>query len=70
FFYPNDPRALRGDLYSSSSSKNSACTSIPPRSVNGCTLLKKRELLPKPVMYGHALIAVVGFVLLLAAAVA
>lgn len=30
---------------------------------------EKRELLPKPVMYIHALIAVVGFILLIVAAV-
>jgi hypothetical protein len=30
---------------------------------------EKRELLPKPVMYIHALIAVIGFILLLVAAV-
>lgn len=31
---------------------------------------EKRSLLPKPIMYGHALIAVVGFILLVIAAVA
>lgn len=31
---------------------------------------EKRELLPKPIIYGHALIAVVGFILLIMAAVA
>ena len=30
---------------------------------------EKRELLPKPVMYVHALIAVIGFILLIVAAV-
>lgn len=30
---------------------------------------EKRELLPKPIMYAHALIAVVGFILLIVAAV-
>lgn len=31
---------------------------------------EKRELLPKPVMYVHALIAVIGFILLIVATVA